>query len=81
MERRWAKLTQSGIMAGKLKGVMPAVTPSGMRYDMVSMSLVMDGSVSPSCSDVTPQACSTTSAKVRPACYPRLCSVHQKKCL
>ena len=55
-------LTQSGIMAGKLKGVMPATTPSGRRYVMVSMSLAMPCSVSPSCSDVMLQQCSTTSA-------------------
>ena len=55
-------LTQRGIMAGKLKGVMPATTPSGRRYVIVSMSLAMPCSVSPSCSDVMLQQCSTTSA-------------------
>jgi hypothetical protein len=52
-----------GIMAGKLNGVIPAVTPSGKRYEYVSKSLLMLGSVSPSWSDVTLQQCSTTSAQ------------------
>jgi hypothetical protein len=48
-------------MAGKLKGVIPDVTPSGRRYVMVSMSLAILDMVSPSCRDVILQACSTTS--------------------
>lgn len=50
-----------GIMAGKLKGAMPAHTPMGRRYVWVSMSLVMEGKVSPSIRNVMLQACSTTS--------------------
>ena len=55
-------------MAGKLNGVIPAVTPSGRRYVCVSMSLAMPGSVSPSCSDVMLQQCSTTSVKQEHQC-------------
>ena len=34
-------------MAGKLKGVIPAQTPKGVRKDNVSISLAMFGIVSP----------------------------------
>ena len=50
-------------MAGKLNGVIPAVTPSGSLYVWVSMSFAIPGIVSPSCSDVILQQCSTTSTK------------------
>ena len=56
--------THRGIMAGKLNGVIPAVTPSGALCVTVSMSLAMLVSVSPSCREVMLQACSTTSAKL-----------------
>lgn len=48
-------------MAGKLKGVMPAVTPSGTRYETRSMSLAILDRVSPSCRLGMLQQCSTTS--------------------
>ena len=50
-------------MAGKLNGVIPAVTPSGRRKDMVSMSLAIPDSDSPNCRLVTLQQCSTTSGE------------------
>jgi hypothetical protein len=55
------KQTQSGIIAGKLNGVIPATTPNGVLMVIVSMSLAMFGIVSPSCNDVILQQCSTTS--------------------
>jgi hypothetical protein len=42
---------------------MPAQTPRGNRYEYISMSCVIEGKVSPSCSDVIEQACSTTSVE------------------
>ena len=48
-------------MAGKLNGVMPAVTPSGMRYEWVSMSVAIEDSDSPICMVGMLQQCSTTS--------------------
>jgi hypothetical protein len=50
-------------MAGKLNGVMPAVTPNGNRNEKVSKSLLILGKVSPSWRDVTLQQCSTTSVQ------------------
>ena len=47
-------------MAGKLKGVIPAQTPKGVRKDNVSISLAMFGIVSPNWRLVTLQQCSTT---------------------
>ena len=65
MEMYWLinlqNLTHKGIIAGKLKGVIPAQTPSGVRNDRVSISLAMFGIVSPNCRLVTLQQCSTTS--------------------
>ena len=51
---------QSGIMAGKLKGAMPAQTPSGVRNAVRSMSLLTPVMVSPSSRLVLLQQCSTT---------------------
>ena len=39
---------------------IPAHIPKGIRYEMVSISLAIDGRVSPKRSEVTAQACSTT---------------------
>ena len=50
-------------MAGKLKGVIPAVTPRGMRYVRVSMSLAMLVRVSPSIKEGMEQQCSATSVE------------------
>ena len=49
-----------GIIAGKLNGQMPAVTPSGTRHDVMSMSVATDGELSPIVRDGTPMAYSTT---------------------
>lgn len=54
-------LTHNGIIAGKLNGVMPAVTPRGTRKVIVSISLAIPGRVSPSWREVILQQCSTTS--------------------
>jgi hypothetical protein len=37
-----------GIIAGKLKGVIPAQTPSGILYDMASISFAIPDKDSPS---------------------------------
>ena len=55
-------------MAGKLKGVIPAVTPRGKRYVTVSMSLAMLGSVSPRMREGMEQHCSTTSVEGTQPC-------------
>jgi len=55
------RLTHMGIIAGKLNGVMPAVTPIGSRRLYVSMSWAMFGNVSPRMALVILQQCSTTS--------------------
>ncbi len=67
-------------MAGKLNGVIPAVTPSGILYVCVSMSFAIPGNVSPSCSDVILQQCSTTSVVIterhdvlKPLCWHSFC--------
>lgn len=52
---------QRGIMAGKLKGQIVAVTPIGKRYEIVSMSVAMFGMLSPSRSDGIAAQFSTTS--------------------
>eukprot|EP00760_Papus_ankaliazontas_P005651 PhM_4_TR12695/c0_g1_i1/m.105198 len=52
----------SGIMAGKLKGQMPAVTPRGCLNEYRSMWWDTLSSVSPCISEPMPQACSTTSS-------------------
>lgn len=54
-------LTHKGIIAGKLNGVIPAVTPSGKRKVKVSMSFEMFCSASPRWRDGMLQQCSTTS--------------------
>lgn len=52
-----------GIIAGKLNGHIPAVTPKGNLYDMTSISLAIFGRDSP-CNNVpAAQLCSTTSKK------------------
>mmetsp|Transcript_46345 Transcript_46345/g.116712 ORF Transcript_46345/g.116712 Transcript_46345/m.116712 type:complete len:380 (+) Transcript_46345:436-1575(+) len=50
-----------GIMAGKLKGVMPAHTPSGWRYEYVSMWRDTFSTVSPMMLVAVAHDCSTTS--------------------
>eukprot|EP00698_Gefionella_okellyi_P013677 TRINITY_DN3763_c0_g1_i1.p1 TRINITY_DN3763_c0_g1~~TRINITY_DN3763_c0_g1_i1.p1 ORF type:complete len:705 (-),score=165.84 TRINITY_DN3763_c0_g1_i1:76-2190(-) len=50
-----------GIMAGKLKGVIPAQTPNGWRYEYRSMSLDTLPTVSPIINDGMLNVCSTTS--------------------
>lgn len=51
----------SGIIAGKLNGAIPAVTPSGSDNEYVSMSLAIFGTISPICKLVMLHICSTTS--------------------
>jgi len=53
---------QSGIMAGKLKGQMDAVTPRGILYEIISMSVAMLGVDSPIWSTGIDAHESTTSA-------------------
>mmetsp|Transcript_18877 Transcript_18877/g.47033 ORF Transcript_18877/g.47033 Transcript_18877/m.47033 type:complete len:229 (-) Transcript_18877:85-771(-) len=50
-----------GIMAGKLKGQMPAVTPSGWRMLYESMPVLTFSAISPIWYVAMPHACSTTS--------------------
>lgn len=50
----------NGIIAGKLNGQIPPVTPSGTRQDVMSMSFATDGELSPIVSEGTPMAYSTT---------------------
>ena len=52
-------------MAGKLKGVIPAVTPRGTRYVRVSMSRAMLVRVSPSIRVGMEQQCSATSVEIQ----------------
>lgn len=54
-------LTHKGIIAGKLKGQIPAQTPSGSLILYVSIPLDTLGTYSPICRVAMPQACSTTS--------------------
>lgn len=54
-------LTHKGIIAGKLNGVIPAVTPSGKRKVRVSMSFEIFCSASPRWREGILQQCSTTS--------------------
>jgi len=56
-----SQLTQRGIIAGKLKGQMPAQTPSGSLMLKVSIPCDTLETYSPICSVAIPQACSTTS--------------------
>lgn len=44
---RISKLTQAGIITGKLKAEIPAHTPSGIRYDTASIFLAMPCKDSP----------------------------------
>lgn len=53
--------THKGIIAGKLKGHIPAQTPSGSLMQYVSIPLHALGTNSPICKVAIPQACSTTS--------------------
>ena len=53
---------QSGIIAGKLNGAMPAHTPSGSRNETVSMPPPTPPTVSPICSVAALQHSSTTSS-------------------
>ena len=53
---------QSGIMAGKLNGVMPATTPSGWRIEYMSMPGPAESVNSPFMRCGTPMANSTTSS-------------------
>lgn len=55
------KPTHNGIIAGKLKGVIPAQTPKGILYELKSMSLAIPDKDSPSWSEGALQQCSTTS--------------------
>mmetsp|Transcript_38013 Transcript_38013/g.61261 ORF Transcript_38013/g.61261 Transcript_38013/m.61261 type:complete len:213 (+) Transcript_38013:960-1598(+) len=52
---------QSGIMAGKLNGAMPAHTPRGILYEWTSTAVATFARVSPWSMDGMPQAISTTS--------------------
>ena len=52
---------QSGIIAGKLNGQIPAQTPTGTRQVWLSIPRAMDASASPMARDGIPQAKSTTS--------------------
>ena len=52
---------QSGIIAGKLNGVIPTQTPSGYRIETESMPRATSASASPIMSDGIPQANSTAS--------------------
>ena len=54
--------THKGIIAGKLKGHIPAQTPTGSLMQYVSIPLDALGTNSPICKVAIPQACSTTSA-------------------
>mmetsp|Transcript_20782 Transcript_20782/g.46535 ORF Transcript_20782/g.46535 Transcript_20782/m.46535 type:complete len:389 (-) Transcript_20782:258-1424(-) len=51
----------SGIIAGKLKGAIPAHTPRGTRYEWMSTPVATFCIVSPIWREVVLQACSTTS--------------------
>lgn len=53
--------THNGIIAGKLKGHIPAQTPSGSLMQYVSIPLDALGINSPICRVAIPQAYSTTS--------------------
>lgn len=53
-----------GIIAGKLNGQIPAVTPNGSLYETMSISLEMFWSDSPWRSVPAAQLCSTTSRRV-----------------
>lgn len=53
----------NGIIAGKLNGAIPAVTPKGSTSEYVSMSFETFGNVSPNKWEGIPQQCSTTSAR------------------
>lgn len=57
-------IVHSGTTAGKLNGVIPAVTPNGTLYECISISLATPDNVSPSCNDGMAQQCSTTSQNV-----------------
>lgn len=57
--------THKGIIAGKLKGHIPAQTPSGSLMQYVSIPLDALGTNSPICKAAIPQACSTTSTRKR----------------
>lgn len=59
--KRYIRLTHKGIIAGKLKGQIPAQTPSGSRMLNVSIPFDTLERYSPICRDAIPQACSTTS--------------------
>mmetsp|Transcript_48691 Transcript_48691/g.143821 ORF Transcript_48691/g.143821 Transcript_48691/m.143821 type:complete len:235 (-) Transcript_48691:124-828(-) len=52
----------SGIIAGKLNGAMPPHTPSGTRYEWMSMPVPTFCMVSPIWREVVEHACSTTSS-------------------
>lgn len=55
----------NGIIAGKLNGAIPAVTPSGNDNEYVSMSLATFGTISPICRLVILHMCSTTSGNCK----------------
>ena len=55
----------SGIIAGKLKGAIPAHTPRGTLYEYVSMPLETFSSVSPIKWLAAPQVVSTTSRPLK----------------
>jgi hypothetical protein len=57
-----------GIMAGKLKGAMPAHTPRGTLYEYVSMPFDTFSSVSPIKWLAAPHVVSTTSRPLQHAC-------------
>ncbi|KNC31679.1 hypothetical protein FF38_10337 [Lucilia cuprina] len=54
-----------GIIAGKLKGAIPAVTPKGKTKEYVSISRATLATVSPICKEGMLQQCSTTSKNLR----------------
>ena len=76
---------QSGIMAGKLNGVIPAQTPKGCCKVYVSTPRATPSTYSPICKVPTEQACSTTSrprwispsasAKVLPCSAVNTCAI------
>lgn len=51
-----AIFTHNGIIAGKLNGVIPAVTPKGTLYEAQSISFAIPGKVDPICIKVKLQA-------------------------
>lgn len=61
-----SRLTHKGIIAGKLKGQIPAQTPRGSLILYVSMPFDTLDTYSPICRVAMPHACSTTSSRKNP---------------